>query len=155
MALTKSPLAGSLPFFDIFGYLLNADEMYLSLNQKNYANAILMLEKAVFKSIIKDTFLGDILLSPMSVAEFSTSLISISLNAFINQIEKNSWDTQMKLYCAARIAGMSHEAIMLGADDNGKGVFFFGGWIFSVGDLRVPPLGQISPTGYMTRTIQW
>jgi hypothetical protein len=62
MALVKSPLAGVQPFFDIFGYIIAAEEMYGNLNQKKYSDVILMPEKSVFKSIIKGTFLGDILL---------------------------------------------------------------------------------------------
>jgi len=84
----------------------------------------------------------------MSVANLATLPIQYSLNAFVNQIEINSWNTQVKLYIAARRTGMSHDAIMQGNDDNARGIVFFDGWIFSVGDLRVPPLGQISPTGY-------
>ncbi len=64
------------------------------------------------------------------------------------QINNNAWNTQIRLYSAARTSGMSHAEIMQGNDNNGLFVFFNNGWLFSVGELRVPPLGSISPDGY-------
>jgi len=148
MALDQSPLSGSRAFLDIFGYFMTADEIVENLCAGEYTHAISTASEAGLEWVISQTYLGQVLSSPMAVANLATLPIKYSLNAFVSQIEITAWNNQVKLYQAARRAGMTHNAIMLGIDDNNLGIFFNNGWLFSVGDIRIPPLGQLSPTGY-------
>jgi parallel beta-helix repeat protein len=147
-ALAKAPLPSARPYLDIFGYFLSAEQLVYDLYYKrDYYDAAQTALGLGFDWVISDTFMSQVLATPMSVADLATLPIQYSLDAFINQIQKDAWDNQVKLYIAARQAGMSELDILNGIDDNSRGIFFLNGWLFCVGDIRIPPLGLISPDG--------
>lgn len=78
MALAKSPLSGSRPFLDVFGYFLTTEQMAYDIYYKgDYYDASVKALGMGIDWVISDTFMAQVLATPMSVADFATLPISI------------------------------------------------------------------------------
>lgn len=117
---TKSAKYGS-SWLDVFGELIAVEEIVRHVRKNDYQKAIEAVAKHQSTKVLGKTKLGSTILSSFYISGLAVLPIDISLEMFVDGLDKTNLKEQKVAYYYARDEGISHSDIISGKSDK---IFF-------------------------------
>ena len=149
-ALSKYPsFNAGVSFLDMFKFFLVADEVFCSFNQGDWQHGLGTAASYGTELAIGQTIVGDVLTSPLAIADLVALPIQWSLTYFENQEITAAWNNQVRLYVRYRQLGYSYQdALNKVSKDTDVILFTDDGWLYVVDDQQISSYGAVRPGNY-------